>query len=476
VALANVAAMEPTGVLTRTPPHSVDLEQALLGCCILEGGQESITQCIEYKIKPESFYVPAHQLIYRALFDLYEEGKPSNELIVAEKLQSRGQLDVVGGYAYLTEISSRIDTPVHLLHYLKRVRDLELVRRVIKVSIGNIENAYSGNEDVGQFLENAEREIFAISDDRISDSAKHVKHSVEKAINLVGLMLTHKGEITGVTSGFRDLDIMTSGFKSGEVTVIAARPSMGKTTIALNMAEAALLPRTKGGKSTPTLLFSLEMSADQLAMRLLCARARVDMVRLAQGFLPDSASQELNRTASEFRSAPLWIDESANLTILEMRAKARRIDSQQKLGLIIIDYLQLIAGSDARMPREQQIAEISRGIKAMAKELNVPVIVAAQLNRESERERRQPRLSDLRESGSIEQDADIVLLLSRKKEDIEAAKKDSLEKKEIDEDVEYADFVVRDLLVAKHRNGPVGTIRLGFLKNITRFENYTGHP
>lgn len=445
----------------RIVPHSIDSEQALLACCIIDGGRESITVCIEGKIRPDSFFKPAHQLIYEALINLYESGTPVDEIILAEKLKASGVLEDVGGHTYITEITDRIATTAHLPHYLERVRDTALLRRLIRTATRTIEDAYSPQTDVDQFLERVEQEIFVISEDRITDSAKPISESMDSAVSLVHNMINRKGALTGITTGFADLDKMTFGLHRQEMIVVAARPSMGKTAIMLNMAEAAVLPPQGKGKPAPTLIFSLEMSSEQLAMRLLCSRGRINMTKLKDGFLPAESQRELSRAAKELKEAPIWIDDSAYLTILELRAKARRVASQYGgLGCVVIDYLQLISGTDPRMPREQQIAEISRGVKAMAKELNVPVVIGAQLNRESEKERRQPRLSDLRESGAIEQDADLVLLISKKKDFNE------------DED-RAASIVLRDLIVAKQRNGPVGVVPLAYTKNLTRFENYT---
>lgn len=445
----------------RVAPHSVEAEQALLGSCILEGGQESITQCIEAKIAAEAFFKPAHQLIYQAMIALYEEGTPLDEIILGEKLQAKNQLEEIGGYAYLNTLTNRIDTPAYLPHYVRRVRDTYLLRRLIQASTRTIERAYVEQENLDNFLEEVEQEIFKISEARITEGAKPLKASIDDAVNLVNNMLQRKGELTGVTTGFIDLDRMTFGLHAQEMIVIAGRPSMGKTSLALNMAEAAVLPKP-GRAAVPTLMFSLEMSAEQLAMRLLCGRARVNMSKLKDGFLSAENQKDLVQTAKELKASPFWIDDAGSLTILEMRAKARRIQAQLdgKLGLVIIDYLQLLSGTDPRVPREQQIAEISRGIKAMAKELKVPVVVLSQLNRESEKERRQPRLSDLRESGSIEQDADLVLLISRKKDS------------EDDEDA-GSNVVLRELIVAKQRNGPVGAITVTFTRSLTRYENYT---
>jgi replicative DNA helicase len=277
-------------------------------------------------------------------------------------------------------------------------------------------------------------------------------------MKVITKMMMKQGELTGVTSGFKDLDALTFGFQRQEMIVLAARPSMGKTSLALNFAEAAALP--KRGEAAPTLIFSLEMSAAQLALRMLCARARVNMKLLRDGLLSKNGTEQsaLLKAADEFTKSPLFIDDSSHLSITQLRAKARRIHARKKLGLIVVDYLQLLAPTDSRMPREQQVAEASRGLKALAKELDVPVLVLSQLNRSSEKENRTPKLADLRESGSIEQDADVVLMLARPK--------DAEEKFQVAADS-------AELIVAKQRNGPVGELKLTFLRDITRFENFT---
>jgi replicative DNA helicase len=292
----------------------------------------------------------------------------------------------------------------------------------------------------------------------VNEGAKPMSEPTKEAMNVVMKMMMKKGEMTGTPSGFSDLDRLTFGFQKQEMIVLAARPSMGKTSFALNIAEAATLP--KKGPAFPTLIFSLEMSGAQLALRMLCSRARVKMQALRDGFVsPDGDDQRrLVTAADEFSKAALFIDDSSNLSIMQLRAKARRVHSRNKLGLIIVDYLQLLSPVDSKVPREQQVAEASRGLKALAKELEVPVIVLSQLNRSSEKENRAPKLADLRESGSIEQDADVVLMLARPK--------DADEKFQVAADS-------AELIVAKQRNGPVGELRLTFLRDITRFENYT---
>jgi replicative DNA helicase len=431
---------------------------------MLEGGQDSLTKCIDIKISPNSFYIPSHAEIFKVCLSLYESGSPINELTVAEQLKACGKLDRMGGYAYLNEVNNRIETPAHLTFYAKKVKELELARRLVRFFLTGLESAYGGIVDIDQFLEDVEHRVLEIGEDRVAETAAPIEVSMSKAVNTVQRLLAAKGSISGVSTGFNDLDTLTFGLHRAEMIVLAARPSMGKTALALNIAEAAVLgTQRKDFCPIPTLFFSLEMSAEQLAMRMLCGRARINMSKLREGFLRKEHYKTLASTASEIKKAPLWIDESTNITILEMRAKARRIKAQCNLGFIVIDYLQLIAGADPKAPREQQIAEISRGLKAMAKELNVPVLVLSQLNRESEKERRQPRLSDLRESGAIEQDADLVLLLSKK------IKEDTSVQENLNDTC-----VLRELIIAKQRNGPVGIIPLVFLKHFTRFENYTG--
>jgi replicative DNA helicase len=303
-----------------------------------------------------------------------------------------------------------------------------------------------------------EQDIFKVTQDRVSDGAVQMKGPTSEAMAVITKMMMKKGELTGVSSGFKDLDAFTYGFQRQEMIILAARPSMGKTSLALNFAEAAALPRR--GEGVPILIFSLEMGAAQLALRMLCARAKVNMKLLRDGLLSKNGEEQkrLVETADEFSKAPIFIDDSSHLSIMELRAKARRLQSRNKLGLIIVDYLQLLAPTDSKSPREQQVAEMSRGLKALAKELDVPVLVLSQLNRSAEKENRTPKLSDLRESGSIEQDADVVLMLARPK--------DADEKFQVAADS-------AELIVAKQRNGPVGDIKLTFLRDITRFENYT---
>ena len=450
----------------REPPYSVDYEQALLAACMLDGGQDSISRCIDNKITANSFYIPAHTEIYNACLALYEVGSPVDELTVGERLNITNKLEKIGGYSYLSEVNNRIETPAHLMFYAQKVKELELTRRVVRFFLSGLEDAYSGVDDVDNFLEKIEQKVLEIGEDRVGETAVSIETHVDNAVTTLNRIIEKKDSCSGVSSGFVDLDKRTFGLHPAEMIVLAARPSMGKTALALNIAENVVLAKNIDDKKKhSTLLFSLEMSAEQLAIRLLCGRSGVDMSSVRSGHGSAVDQKKLATAALEFKKSPLWIDESANISILEMRAKARRINSQHGLGLIIVDYLQLVSSSDSRVPREQQIAEISRGLKAMAKEINVPVIVLSQLNRESEKEKRQPRLSDLRESGSIEQDADIVLMLSKRFSD----DGDTPDKNESDE----CQFVARELIIAKNRNGAVGTVYLTFDRKCTRFRSST---
>lgn len=444
--------------LGRSLPHSIEAEEYLLSCCLLDGS-DTIARCMEAKLLGNAFYSTANRLIYEKLCELYQKNPPVDIAVLAEELKTTRQLEEIGGYAYLTQISGRIPTTAQAQYFIDKVRELHLLRELIKVATSAVERCYSYDGELEQFIDQVEQEIFSVTQDRISDGAKPMREPVKDAMNVLTKMMMKKGELTGVASGFKDLDNLTFGFQRQEMIILAARPSMGKTSLALNFAEAASMPR-HGASATATLIFSLEMSASQLALRMLCSRARVNMKLLREGLLSRNGEeqQKLLQAADEFSKSAIFIDDSSHLSIMELRAKARRVHARTKLGFIIVDYLQLLSPTDPKVPREQQVAEASRGLKALAKELDVPVLVLSQLNRSSEKDNRPPRLSDLRESGSIEQDADVVMMLARPR--------DADEKFQVAADS-------AELIVAKQRNGPVGDLKLTFLRDITRFENYT---
>jgi replicative DNA helicase len=446
----------PSAGLGRSLPHSIEAEEYLLACCLLDGS-DVISRCLEARIRPESFYDSKHGIIFERLLDLYNRQVPIDVSVIAEDLKTSRQLDTVGGYAFLTQVSSRIPTTAQAGYFIDKVREQSLLREMIRSATGAVEDCYNFSGGIDEFVDQIEQRIFNVTQNRVSESAKPMREPTREAMNVITKMMMKKGELTGISSGFIELDKLMWGFQRQEMIVLAARPSMGKTSLALNFAEAASMP--KRGEPVATLVFSLEMSAAQLALRMLCSRARVNMKLLRDGLLSKNGDEQnrLVEVADEFSKAPIFIDDSSALSIMQLRAKARRIHARHKLGFIVVDYLQLMSPTDSKMPREQQVAEASRGLKALAKELEVPVLVLSQLNRSSEKENRTPKLADLRESGSIEQDADVVLMLARPR--------DADEKFQVAADS-------AELIVAKQRNGPVGELKLTFLRDITRFENF----
>ncbi|MEX0325370.1 MAG: replicative DNA helicase [Puniceicoccaceae bacterium] len=463
----------------RIAPHSLEAEEGLLGSCLIDPGADILSACMEAGLKAESFFKPAHKVIFHVMQTLYAENSGVDEVTVLDALSSRpvGSIDwlyrqqrntdpktpliqLVGGPAALIQLTNRIESIANARYWLDIVHQKWLLRRLIETASHIAEEAYVNQDQLEAFIGDAEARILSIQEDRSGDSAKKFDESIEDAGTLIRNILEGNQD-AGVLTGYKDIDGMTFGLHSGQMVVLAARPSMGKTSLGMNIAENAALPHHGEGKGI--LVFSLEMPSEQLAMRMLCGRAKVSMRRVRDRMISQKQQADLAREAKVLKTAPIWVDDASGINILQLRAKARRVHRQHKVQLIVIDYLQLISGTDSRVPREQQISEISRGIKAMAKELNVPVLVLSQLNRSSEKENRQPRISDLRESGSIEQDADVVFLLAARQntEDNPTVPQASRE---------------RDLIIAKQRNGPTGSVALTFIPEFTRFENHTDQP
>jgi len=449
-------------------PHSEGAEAHVLACCLIDGASaETISLCVSRGLGAAAFYDASYRLLYERMVELYEAHGAIDIAVLAEELGKRGELERIGGVAALSALAFAIPTTAQAAYFVERVAELHLLRELIRVADSTRHKCLSHDAEAGeisQLVDTIEHDLFEVSQQRIRGAAPtSFKAHVEESMAVFAQMQVRKFSVTGVRSGFRDLDALTYGFQPGEMVVLAARPSMGKTALALNFAEAAAFPPARADLSAvPVLVFSLEMSAQQLAQRMLCARARVNMHHLREGFIAKGSVQQaaLQSAAEELKTAPLFIDDSSQLSVMELRAKARRVHQKSPLGLIIVDYLQLMSPSDSRAPREQQVAECSRGLKALAKELHVPVVVLSQLNRAAERDGRPARLSDLRESGAIEQDADLVLLLGRPAPSAAASAQAP------------AAPPPAELTIAKHRNGPVGELKLTFLKELTRFENY----
>ena len=443
------------GRLDRLPPHSLEAEQGVLGCVLLSP-VENMGICIEkFKDGAEVFYDLRHRALYEALTAMYDGKEPIDLITLPQRLKDENQIEGCGGLAYLTSLVDAVPSAANLTYYLEIVREKYVLRRMLKTCSNVSERVYEHEGEVDALLDEVERDILKISGDRDEGGIPTIKDLVHAAINTIEDYHQRQGELTGLTTGFQDLDKMTSGFHGGEMIVIAARPSMGKTSLAMNMAEAVAID-----SNMPVGVFSLEMTAESLVLRMLCSRARVNLRNVRDGFMAERDFVKLTDAASKLTKAPIFIDDTPGLSILQLRARGRRMAQQFGIKLFVIDYLQLLHSTARRAEnRQQEIADISSGVKALAKELNVPVIVLSQLNREMEKDKnRKPRLSDLRESGSIEQDADLVGLLYR------TASPD-------DEEAMAADAQSVNLLVAKQRNGPTGDVSLTFIKGFTRFES-----
>ena len=467
-----------TQTLERTAPHDLDAEEGLLAACIIEGGHEVVTDCVQAGLNSESFYKPANRLIYEAILDLLREDQIAvDEIILADRLRSMGTLEEAGGMAGLNQLTARIETTVHAKYWLEIVLEKALRRSLIGACIGVVEDCYQAAGDISDHMEKIEQEIFNLRNDQGGSSTVQLEGPINNAAALVKKQIDRDISASGIMTGFTKLDGSTQGFQSGQMIVLAARPSVGKTSLAMNFAETATCPQDMRDP-VPTLVFSLEMTADQLAYRMLCSRARINMTRLRDGFAKRDDLTNVLNTAVELKKAPMYIDDASTISIYEMKAKARRLNQQlvnrggAKLGLIVIDYLQLVTSADRNTPREQQISEISRAIKGMAKDLDLPVVVLSQLNRDMEKEKRDPRLSDLRESGAIEQDADIVMLLNRVQFPSDGQDLEDEDEGGQTQPTHIGSTDTIKLIVAKQRNGPVGDFLLTFVREYTRFENY----
>ncbi len=439
----------------RLLPQSPQAEQGVL-CAFLLNAREVGGLCVEQGITADCFHIPAHARIYEVLLELWNAGKPIDLITLTQFLHDRRQLDQVGGAAYVTELFTFMPTAANALHYIEILQEKWVLRQIINVCNEYAKRSYDEQDDVPNLLDEVEQHIGKIARDRFQAKALSMKELVLDAIESIEKLYENRGSITGLATGFADLDKMTDGLHGAEMFVIAARPSMGKTALAMNIAEHVAVDQKK-----PVAVFSLEMSSQQLVQRLLCSRARVNLKGLKEGFLPERAFPSLTAAAAKLAESKIFIEDTAGLTVLELRAKARRLKTQHDIQLIVIDYLQLLRSATRRAQENRQIeiSEISAGVKALAKELGIPVIVLAQLNRNPEnREGGKPKLSDLRESGSIEQDADIVALLVREEVYAEDEEKEEAKGK-------------ATLFIAKQRNGPIGDVELTFLKEFTRFED-----
>ena len=436
--------------IQKLPPQNVEMEQSILGA-ILQNN-DAIVRLAD-TLQEEDFYHEAHRWLYRAMLDLFQENVPIDVLTVNEWLKKKDRLDVIGGPAYLAELVELVPTAAHVDYHARVVREKSVLRALIRTATGIVTDSYEADEDVAALLDRAERAILEISQGKATSGFADLQSVLKDSFRQLETLSARKDPITGLPTGFNDLDRQTAGLQASDLIVIAGRPSMGKTTLALNIAAYAGMQTGK-----PIAVFSLEMSKEQMALRMLCAEARVDSAKLRTGFLAGSDWSLLTTAAGDLSGqANIYIDDTPMQTALDIRAKARRLRSEQgDLGLVIIDYLQLMQGRSRAENRQQEISDITRALKALARELHVPVVALSQLSRAVEQRRPpKPQLSDLRESGAIEQDADVVALLYRD----EVYNEDSDERG------------VAEVNIAKHRNGPTGTLRLAFRGEFTRFDN-----
>jgi len=416
-----------------------------------------MTTTIEKGITPEHFHHPSHGTIYSVLEELNKTNSPIDLITVTQAMSDRNLLEQIGGPAVLAGLQTFLPTAANADYYIDIIKEKYLLRRMISVCTTSAARCYDEQGDVKALIDDVEKEVFNVTEDRVKAKVvTDIKKQVEDALDAIESLYKNRGQVSGVPTGYKDLDNMTNGLHPSEMIVIAARPSMGKTALAMNIAEHVAVD-----KQIPVGVFSLEMSSQQLATRLLCSRARVNLQQIRNGIMPKSAQLNLVKAVNEYSTSKMIIDDTAGLSINELRAKSRRMMDKERLGLIVIDYLQLLRSPSKRGQENRQIeiAEISSGIKALAKELNIPIIVLAQLNRKSEdRGDGKPRISDLRESGSIEQDADVVGLLYRSA---------YYAKDEEDRNEKAGES---ELIIAKQRNGPTGEVPLTFLSEFTRFE------
>ncbi|MGG7144960.1 replicative DNA helicase [Clostridium nigeriense] len=434
--------------IMRSLPQSLEAEQSVIGAMIID--KSAIAKALE-KLNEEDFYRDGHKVIFKAVREMFSKDMAVDLVTLLEYLKSTDMLEKAGGVTYISEVSSSVITTANLEAYIKIVEEKSTLRKLIKSATNIIEESYNKQDKVEEVLDLAQKKIFDLAEKQGSNDYEPLANVLERGFLEIERLFNNKGSITGVGSGIRDLDAKTSGFQKGDMVLIAARPSMGKTTFSLNIAEHAAL---REGKSV--VIFSLEMSKEQLAYKLLCSEANVDMLKLRTGNLDDDDWERIARATGPLSKARIYIDDTAGLSVMEMRSKCRKIKMEHGIDMILIDYLQLMSGSSGSESRQQEVSEISRSIKALAKEMECPVIALSQLSRAPEqRADHRPMLSDLRESGSIEQDADVVMFLYR----------DEYYNKETE------DKNIGECIIAKQRNGPVGTVKMAWIGAHSKFAN-----
>lgn len=434
--------------MERIPPHSMEAEQSVLGSMLLD--KEAVSSATEV-LKIEDFYSEGNREIYSIMIRLYESGQPVDLVTVVDELYQKGTIEGIGGITYITNLSRFVPSTANVKFYIRIVEEKAILRRLIKASGEIMKESYESSLEIEEIINRAEKSIFDISQNNIKVNFEPIRITLMDSYNKIEEIFNNKGRITGVPSGFYELDEKLSGMHASELIIVASRPAMGKTALAMNIVQHAALHA-----KVPVAVFSLEMSKDQLANRMLCCEAHVELQKIRNGELSEEDWRKLARAMAPLSQAPIFIDDTAGINTMEMRSKCRRLKMEHGLGLVVIDYIQLMSGRGRIENRQQEISEISRSLKVMAKELSVPIIACSQLSRAPEaRTDHRPMLSDLRESGAIEQDADVVMFLYRD----EYYNADSEDKN------------LAEVIISKQRNGPTGVVKLAWLGEYTKFAN-----
>jgi replicative DNA helicase len=429
-----------SALLEKIPPQSLEAEQSVLGSMLID--KEAIAKAMEI-LRDEDFHTEANRTVFKLICDLFDAGAAVDVITVAEKARQKGALDDIGGVQYITTLTNVVPTAANIEHYARIVEEKSILRKLISTATHIVAMGFAAREDVATILDHAQRQILDISLHRSVQGYAVLKDVLIDTLERIEFLYANKGSATGVASGFSDLDTMTTGFQPSDLVIVAARPSVGKSSFALAISRHAAVD-----DKVPVGMFSLEMAKEQLAQRILCAEAGIDGQRLRNGYLQDADWKKLSEALGRLGEAPVYIDDAPNASLMEVRTKARRMKAEHNIGLMVIDYLQLMHMGGKYENRQQEIATISRSLKALARELSIPIVALSQLSRQVEhREGKRPVLSDLRESGALEQDADVVIFLHN---------------------TEEAENVL-EIVVAKQRNGPTGSVKLYFQKNIGRF-------
>ncbi len=436
--------------LHKVPPQNLEAEQSIIGGILLDNN--ALNNVLEI-LDTGDFYSEAHRKIFSAILELYERNAPSDLITLSNILRNRGHLEGVGGEVYLTSLVDGVPSAANIAYYSKIVKEKSILRGLIGAATNILDKSYDAGSDIDAVLDEAEHAVFAISENKIRPAFSPIREIVKDTFKNIEKLYEKKALITGIPTGFQKVDEITSGLQKSDLIVVAGRPSMGKTAFAINIAQHAAIE-----DGVPVAIFSLEMSKEQLALRMLSSDGKVDAQRIRRGFVGDMDWPKLTAAAGRLSEAPIFIDDTPAISVLEIKAKARRLKAESGLELIVLDYLQLMRGRDSSVPREQEISEISRSLKSLAKELNIPVLALSQLNRQVEsRTDKRPQLADLRESGAIEQDADVIMFIYR--DEVYNKSEDNPDKGKA------------EIIIGKQRNGPTGIAHMAFLKEFTCFEN-----